>query len=484
MDALFDPFAELEQAYENDFEGYKKAMGGPPTIQDVWNGRLTSFGLSMVAQFITPGILREIYNQSQQGEVSYKRIFQEGQYGKQTEDGEQGDKTQYTTYQDAMLRKYTKNNPIMGFLADQIIHPETGYMAHEMPRNVIYDPFQMNAMEYFSIYNDPFNRMDEKTDEEKDALAVEAIGALQTYSIEELKAQGFALDYETKEYISKVIWDTIAGLNNTYNEFLKSDAANNYYWGSWDEGRVAIQQIKEVHYATVKEWERLYYDKLWSKELTLAKYYRRHTTYAIDDNGEVYATGMYPQNTVGFGIPFPFTLGQGESQGEYQENMGREMDWQSESIVTGKATGERALVPLPSEMSKTPDIESWSTDGTDTGYSDRPANKDAKTTRSTGSDNGNNNGNGDRNNSNNGNGSRGGYARRSGGGGYARRSGGGGSRGGGGGAAPNIYSRVNPPNLSNPDTMRSTRLYDAQYDALRPDFQTKGSREAYKRSDI
>ena len=32
--------------------------------------------------------------------------------------------------------------------------------------------------------------------------------------------------------------------------------------------------------------------------------------------------------------------------------------------------------------------------------------------------------------------------------------------------------------------MDTTKLSDANYDYLRPGFETKGSREAYKRSDI
>lgn len=476
VEVLFDPMAELTQLYDNDIENYAKAMGGPPSFQDVLNGRMTSFGLSFVAQFITPGVLREIYNQGQRYEASYKRIFQEGQYGKQTSDGEQGDKTQYTEYHDAIVRKYTRNNPVMGFLADMILRPETGYMAHEMPRNVIYDPFQMDAINYFSLYNDPFNKSEEKSDIEKEALAIEAIGALQTYSIDELKSQGFALDYDTKEYISKYIWDIIANLNAQYQEFQNSDASNFYYWGSFEEGKAVVNEIKSAHYALVDSWKSLYYDKLWSDELTIAKYNRLHTTYATDDNGEVYATGYYPNATIGGFLPWPVSFAPGESPGPYQQNMGREFDWQTESIVTGEATGQRGLVPLASEMGRTPSIDSWSTDGTDTGLSDRAANK-TSSQPSGGSPSGNGTNDSGIPNATTGKGTR--YSS---GGGYSRRSGGGG--GGGGGSAPNIYSRVNAPNISNPDTMRGARIYDANYDAIRPNFETKGSREAYKRSDI
>lgn len=71
------------------------------------------------------------------------------------------------------------------------------------------------------------------------------------------------------------------------------------------------------------------------------------------------------------------------------------------------------------------------------------------------------------------------YGRRS----YGYRKGGGGG-GGRGGSAPNLYSRLPRSYNPSPKTMYGERLYDTKYDYLRPGFETKGSREAYKRSDI
>ena len=485
VEALFDPFAELSRWYDEDVEGYAKAMGGPPTPTDMIMGRATSFGLSFASQFITPGFLREIYNGGQEWEKSYKRIYKVNATGAMETDAEGEGLTEYTTYSDAMVRKMTRNNPVMGFLADMMFHPETGYMAHEMPRTVIYDPFQMNSLEHFSLYNDPFNKKDEKTDIEKDAIAIEVIATLQSNDVDTLAQQGFALDYETKQYVSKYIWDMIATLNQQWNEFQQSDYSDYYVAGNGDfnAGKKIISQLKAEHYSMVNAWKSLYSEKLWSKEFSVAKYNRKATRYAQDANGDFYATGMTNQ-------PFfmPVTFGSMETpEGFYKTNMGKENDWQSESIVTGLPTGERNLVPISDEVTSVPDINSWSTDGTETGKSDR-ANASlgtaSNTNQGTGSDT---NGTGyPSDSSSKGSGSKGSGRRSSGGGGRgsrggSRRSGGGGS---GGSFAPNIYSHVNAPNISNPDTMRSTRIYDTNYDALRPDFQTKGSREAYKRSDI
>ena len=475
VEALFDPMSEFEQWYEQDLEGYAKAMGGPPTPEDMIMGRATSFGLSFVTQFFTPGFVREIANAGKDWESSYKRIYKESATGDMVVDAEGNAETQYTTYSDAIIRKFTRNNPVMGLLADLILHPETGYQDWEMPRSVIYDPAQMNSLEHFSLYNDPWNRMSEKTDLEKDAIAVEVIGILQGSTVDKLSTEGFALDYETKQYVSKYIWDMVASLNREWTEFQESEYSDFYVLGhgSFNEGKRIYNELKQEHFDNIQAWKNLYYDKLWSDEFTIAKYNRKYSRYMKDANGEFYATGI---NNQPFYLPFPLTAGE-SPEGEWQANMGWENDWAAESIVTGESTGMRNLVPIPEQVSSVPSLNSWSSDGTDTGLSDRAANKstagypggvtsnDSSTSSSTGTPT-----------------SYGGYRS---GGGYRRGGGGGYSRsGGGGGYSPTIYSHVSPPNSANADTIRTDRITHANYDYLRPDVETKGSREAYKRSDI
>ena len=227
--------AELYQEYDKDLQGYAKAMGGPPDPWSVFMGKATSFGLTFASQFITPGIVREIYNNSQQWEKSYKRIYETGATGELTEEGREG-RTQYTTYEDAIIRKATRNNPVMGFLADIVLHPETGYMAHEMPRNVIYDPMQMNSIEALSLYEDPYTKKQPKTTEEQIAVGFQVLGILQSKSVDELYQEGFMIDYDTKKFVSQMIWDNIASLNNEWAE-LEQTGALDYYQAGGGFGR-------------------------------------------------------------------------------------------------------------------------------------------------------------------------------------------------------------------------------------------------------
>ena len=480
---LFDPMAELYQEYDKDLEGYAKSMGGPPDIWQVLMGKSTSFGLSFVSQFITPGIVREIYNNSQQFEKSYKRVYQTDATGQLTEEGRDDNRTQYTSYEDAIIRKFTRNNPVMGFMADMIMHPETGYMAHEMPNTIIYDPMQMNSIEVFSMYEDPYTKQVEKSVSDKMAVAFQAIGVLQSKSVDELYQEGFMLDYDTKVFISQVIWDNIATLNNEWAELEQSGALNYYNVSPNDpygEGARIVSEMKQSHYAQVQALKNLYNDKLWADKLkSPAQYNQRHTTYAQDVEGNWYATGYYPSWWT------LVSIAPGETESGYKYVMSPQNDWATESIVTGDSTGIRALVRRTVEKVQTPDIMSWSSDGTDTGHTElfqqiqrngltsdtadasRAGNKLSGSSRYPSS-------------------SRRYYG--GGGGGGGRRGGGGGGYGGGGGGrsyTPNIYApNVNLPRSSMSKIMNTDRVINPDEQYLRPDFETKGSREAYRRSDI
>lgn len=466
---LFDPMAELYQEYDKDLEGYAKAMGGPPDVWTILKGKSTSFGLSYVSQFITPGFIKEWYNASQGNEVSYKRIYETDATGKLTMDAKERNITQYTSYEDAVLRKFTKNNPIMGFIADALIHPETGYMYHEMPDKVIYDPIQMNSIEAFSIYEDPYTKKVPKSYEDQYAIGLDVISILQANSIQELKEQGFMIDYDTKKLVSQMIWDQIASENAQWADLEQSGALSYYNagYGDYDENVRVISQMKETHYNFISKLKKLYNEKLWSDDLYAAQYNQHHTKWFQDVNGEWYAAG-YANDM----ILSPVTIAPGETQSGYQYVMGPEDDWETESIVTGQPTGIRGLIPVDLnrvDMPDKPRIESWSTDGTDTGHSkfyyDLMANGLEEAPGGSSSKN---------------------TAKFPAGGGRGGSGGGGGGGGGrGGSSAPNAYApSISLPRANAGRIMNTDRLVQPNYDYLRPDFETKGSREAYRRSDI
>ena len=482
---LFDPMAELYQDYENDLEGYAKAMGRAPDIYTVAKGKATSFGLSYVSQFVTPGFLREIYQAGQGNEVAYKRIFETDQTGQLTLDAKQNNATQYTSYEDAVLRKFTKDNPVMGFLADILFRPETGYMNHEMPDRVIYDPEQMNSVEAFSIYEDPYTKRVLKPASEQLVVAQMVLATLQSNSVDSLVSQGFMIDYDTKNVVGQYIWDLIASENEQWS-YLEQNGYLSYYnapYGDYDENVSVISGMRQTHYNYINYLKDIYDNKLWSDKLKHITMYNQHNTeWAQDVNGDWYATGFEPSV-----IGWPVKIAPGESPNEPQYVMSRENDWQTQSEVTGNPTGQRALIAINEgrlNLQSKPKINSYSSDGTETGHSDlyKSVINEIGGTQNT-NDNKKNT-----------------YPR------YGYGGGGGGYRRGGGGGGYRSSSRSYTPSISAPNAnapvsagyvpkaslprlnasriMDSDRFVQPNENYLRPDFETKGSREAYKRSDI
>lgn len=443
------------EKWVNEAESYADALTGGPSLTEVFLAEGMQGIMNWFGQFITPSFVRELYNDSQIWEKSYKRVYSEDETGLLVEDGY----TMETSYLDAQIRQITRKNPVLGLLCDIAVHPNTSYMAggspfaeHAMPRTVYPDEAMAYSRDYYSILNEDGS---EKSETEKRVIAYEVISLLAAYDDpEELARTGFSIDSTTRMYVSQTLWDCCQYESDVYNAWVQETGtdANVVGDGDFAAGMARISEIKESFFASRQNWQNLYY-KLWDEALTrsVTVYNRYNTTYAKDANGEWYATGLRP-TPIG-----PFMTGP-DRVGEANETMGREEDWASRSAVTGESLGQRALIPYVPDYTEVPDFESWSGDGNGNGYS--PAytgngfDKDAYTY---------------------------GYGYRSYGGGYRSYSRGG---GGGGGYTPNIYSRVSVPYMSSARTMYGERLYHGDINYLRPDFQTKGSREAYKRSDI
>lgn len=444
------------EKWANESEMYEDALTGQPSLSEVFLAEGVQGIMNWFGQFITPSFIRELYNDSQIWEKSYKRVYSEDETGLPVEDGY----TMETSYLDSKVRQITRKNPVLGLLCDMAVHPNTSYMAggsvfaeHAMPRTVYMDPAMQYSRDYYSILNEDGS---EKTETEKRVIAYEIISLLAAYDdTEELAATGFSIDSTTRMYVSQTLWDCCNYESELYNAWVQETGtdANVVGNGDFQAGYKRVQEIKQSFFDSRQDWQNLYY-RLWDESLTrgVTMYNRYNTTYAKDANGEWYATGLRP-TPIG-----PFMTGP-DRVGEANVTMGREEDWATRSAVTGESTGQRALVPYVPGYEEIPDFESWSEDGKGNGYSTAYTGDgfDPDKTSSLG------------------------YGYRSYGGGYRSYSRGG---GGGGGYTPNIYSRVSVPYMSSARTMYGERLYHGDINYLRPDFQTKGSREAYKRSDI
>lgn len=467
VEMLFDPESSFMQDFEEDSKRYENAPGGVPDALDWLGGRAFSGALAWGSQFITPSVVKDITNsyEADRYERAYRYKIATDARGEQIIDPDTGmPKYQETSYLDAQIRRVSRTNPMIGLLADVItgawVRGDTGYTRWEQPRTVYYDDAQLECMKMLSVNDENGNPL--PTDQQQEKIFAVLSVLMSTDDMDALCATGFYLDYDTKMMVGETIHDIIQTMRDDFSNMKASGFFDYYYGGlSYDEGRERAETLKAQYYDELNFWQSMYYDKLWSEPMKrpLAMYNRYNTTYRMDANGDFYATGIYKSVNPLYHSA-PGTLDNPASTAGYDN------DWKAISAVTGEPMDQRALEPVEQGYLETPDLESLG-DQSNGGYSTsfpgwsyrNSVNGDGYDESAEGYDN-----------------PSGGYGQKS----YGRRGGGGGSKGG----SPNIYSKLPNVNMPGAKTMYAERFYDPQFDYLRPNFETKGSREAYKRSDI
>ena len=508
MTFAMDPFEELETDYEMMAEKYGKSPDGKPGFMDYISSNFTTFGLSYASQFFTPTFLKTVTNWATPYELDYKNVYKENVRGVLTEKGASGEDLVRTSYDDAMLRRLTRRNPALALIMD-LTHPgSTSYSGIDaiagisgkmpMPYTRYLDQHQYDAMKAWSIQG--------MSEQDAQAKTMQILSILMEYQddLDALTATGFYLDYPTKQAVSSMIWDTYYQLDKEWQEFQKSDYSDYKVLGNgdWNAGKALHNELYGIYQDNKRAINDFYYKVMKSKDLSqpITEYRRYNTTYAQDDDGNWYATGFHPQGAAPF-VTAPGTLTDPEGTAGYEN------DFVTVSAVTGQPLENmRALVPAnEGEYLEWPDLKEWADNGDGEGYSKvyqqwygngakttdglmpgtsalgsalgslgidvtkLSESKSAKTPS---------------------------YGGKGGGGG--RRGGGGGGGGGRryGSGVPNAYapsvsaptaayvpkSGLSKVNISR--TMSNDRLIKPDEQYLRPDFETKGSREAYKRSDI
>ncbi len=459
---MLDPWSAMADAAETDNDIYGKTKQGDVTFAEMVGSDATVYAMNYLCQFITPSVLKEIYRDSQTYAVSYKKVYKTDEYGQivYNEDGTAA--VEYTNYLDAKIRKLARQNPVWALLCDLATGngastTGTGYLASEMPEIVIYDPEQIASYKTFSLYNEDGT---EKDDNEKEAVALAVISLLQGNDIDELKAEGFAVPYDTLKYTGDVVKSIINKNSDIYKQFVDEGGMDYYKQGDGDYnlGKEQVEKIKAAYDNDTRYWKDFYYNVLWSDEMkqSITKYKQYNTLYDTDRNGNYYATG-YARGIA------PVLIAQGTTT-DPGETTGWGGDWGTASAVTGKTMYDtngnalRALEPY-TEIVETPSLE---TNGYSSGWQNynysgygRYYSRGRSGWRSYGG------------------GSSRSYAR-SGGSVYSNAK----------SAYPNnlSYRSYNAGDLTNLTASRAN-VYGSNLDYLRPGFTIKGSRQGYKRND-
>lgn len=470
LSAIFEPDQGYVDGMIEESQLYADAKGGSPSLMEMWQTGLLTYGMNWASQFVTPSFVKELYRNSREYEHSYKRTYVTDENGNIVYDKNGMPYTTETTYADAQMRRLARNNPFAALVLSTVSggllgdNPNDSYFWWDMPRTVYYRTDQLAAVNYYSIYTtDENGNQVPKSAEEINSVAYDVIATLAaTDDMYELAESGWVIPYETREYVSKLLWDNVHYLDMTWSNWVESEAYDFTVLGDGDfgAGRQMYEEAKQA-YKTDRENLTDIYNKLWDDALGgMEQYNSFNTTYQTDAYGNYYATGFRP------GTFFNAAAGSVDDAGP---TMGQLGNWETPTISNPDvSTGRRALVGIDQQYESTPAISSWSSDGGGDDYSDMSQltvgalvnNEYGSSSSSTRPDYSTYYG-----------GSRQYYSR------------GGGSRGGSG-YSPSIYSRLPNVYLPSARTMYSERIYGPNYDYLRPNFETKGSREAYKRSDI
>jgi len=461
---LMNPAESLISDFNDEVVQYQKAKGGAPDLGQYMQSNAFSLGMNWASQFVTPSIVREWYRASTPLEKSYKRGYKKTATGKVSQEGEEG-ATEYYTYDEAIKHKMAQRNPVFAWLFSTVTGDDS-YIISNMPNTVMYDDYQLAGTKGTSVAG--------LEGAERQAKVVDIITVLMSYNdMNELAAEGFHLDYETLTAVASQVWDNYHSADEWYNT-LQANGQLNYYVlgnGNYDEGMRIAGELKNERDSFKQYWYNFYYEKLKNSPISkqITTYNRYNTTYAMDVNGDVYATGIRrtPYDVL------PITTAPGTMTNP-EGTAGYENDFATISEVTGLPLSGRALIPTEDGQIELPDFKLFSQDGNGNGYSNQYYSMNGGSAMSDMA----NLSSSSNKNSTVSSGSRGGS-----GGGGGSRSGGGG--GGGRSGAPNAYApSVSLPRANTGRIMNTDRVIKPSYDYLRPDFETKGSREAYRRSDI
>lgn len=468
---------------EGDFDDWNRAKEryadtaeGAPGFLD-WLGVQASarFG-TWAANFWMPSFIKELYRTLPREEHSYNRVYETSSSGQLTEAGRNG-KTVKVGYTEAQIRRACQQAPLMAVFFNAFGGSKTPYDINGQPMTEWVDSYQLDSID----------KWDEKTEQDKNAAMLELYCLFNTSNLDDLEKEGFFLSKDVLYAFGAYLWDSYYAAKAEWEKMDAQGILAPEYLGQGDtsEGWKVRNEMYANYQACLRHISDMYYRVVKNSYLSrgVQKYHMYNTGWAQDTEGNYYATGIRPQGVL------PWTHGPGTIN-DPEGTAGYENDFMSVSAVTGKPLDSRALIPVQPEGYEMPDFKAFSKDGNGNGYSGMwsvYSKQDGAQKEITDDINGTMEEIKERakqigeQNGTLGTTSKG-YTYRSGGGGgggYSRRSSGSPSQ-----YVPGISSRNYTSNLPNAATGRTNRPYDTQFDYLRPGVETKGSRDAYKRSDI
>lgn len=536
--AVFDTVNLIRNSKEN-FDVLERLLteeGFDPSEE--WTQRsLSSYGEEFVATFIknlTPAVVRNYApgsrnNPFEKYERSAYTVYTDA------DDARSENRTQrIEDYDEILRRSWAKSNPIYGAALDIMngINPftadngdKTGYLAYQMPIATKTDQVMMAWYDQLNL-DDNWRTWDRET---KDKAAEELIRVLQSFdSYEDAIAQGFVLPWNARENLKEYC---LAQKIDAENQYLLREEAGEYGYLDGRRASNDVQQYKkemqnildywvynsevpsslgryrklisdtEVNYMwadgtpadAVDYWTNIFSGNVVKTYTPIGARSSWSPVTPITETGaynDEIASGWYREGVTDLqGIldrvgSNEIKLGQDAGQlieptimGS-QDVLNRDLDatqritagaeGKAGTPTIGRRSYEYVGEKLPEDFTEE-DLESAAARcGIDYGEFEELRNKiyggDSGSSGSSSSSSG--------------------YGSKSYGGGYSSRSYSGGGGGGGSSYNPKIYSSKQRIYANRAQGLNTRQPYKATNTYLRPGFATKGSREAYKRSDI
>lgn len=349
-----DEVSDTISRYENNPQGAPEGL-------EYMLATAPAMGMSMFGNLLTPTFIKDWSKTINQNEKSYNTIYKTNAKGGKDEEAAAKGQTEKVTFQEAQIRKVTRNNPILGAFMNLVTGGGrgTGYLSWEMPDQVYSDPTEIAFMKKYSVIDENGKY---KSKAERDQVIGELIIMLSlTDDMKELYDNGWCLDNETKNMVAQEI-------TNCYYE-TKQDFENLRLGGYLDpttlgdgdykKGLQEYNKIMGEYRQQLSYWQSMYRDKLYSKDLnrTITRYTRYNTTYEKDAEGNWYATGM-KEGLGGFIAPLL-------TAPTNPEKVDPNSDWASRSqldngaLYDNNGNAMRGMVAMPTSQLTIPSMSSW-----------------------------------------------------------------------------------------------------------------------------
>ena len=490
----------------------EQVEGGDP----LWNKVLLT-AVSGVVSCIEPRFIKTLYSThdyTSEGNLAHSTT--------QIYDPASGDekRTMKTTAEDAARRRLSYNDPAMAAIFN-FVHfiggeqNATGYFRNEMPLVTEVEPTSMVWKKYFGEVDGRELTWD-SSDEDKQVIVNRVLNAYDRYDgIDGMIDNGIVIPYVSRYYVTSYLY---ACQNANWNSFYERQYSKGGF-SSQEERQEAAEDVQQKNAALNEQIKAIQDAKLPYSPYTLHRYETDYWKYYYveDESGnrtptnpvfywfnhdilhdpsyheEYYASGDHKSSLN------PYLMVDTDNVGTFDRE--KRTPWYDEDgkldkeklladigdeviesgqfkgqkladVIGGQLANEDNWIPTTGSRASVYVSQPWETDH------DWPSKKDSDLFTGNLGENGKNKTSEEWKQSNKSatNPSSAGWGYTS-----SRRY----SRSGGSGRAASLYSHpASSLNAERPATMYSKNRNYTRYDYLRPDFETKGSRDAYKRSDI